>query len=167
MSENNSLADLGKGGSDFHHSYFPMLYSIVQLENKRSFFAPMEINMEIMKKLAVNLRKEYTINYAILKDGGGSSFVCPSIELKYDQEDWAFDKLCPPNHRTYKKKKSNGKVHRGSIYKFLGSKKVSKKSRSNRISPTMVSSCYLDIKLGLQQCNSSSLVIFVLTSWRR
>jgi len=128
VSGNNSLAVLGIGVSDFHHSYFPMLYSIVRSENKRSVFPPMKINMEIMKKLAVKLRKQYPITYAILKDGG-PSFVRPSIELNYDQEDCIVHKLCPPNHKTYRKKKFNGKGHRGSIYKFLESKKVSTKNR--------------------------------------
>jgi hypothetical protein len=38
----------------------------------------MKINMEIMKKLAVKLRRQYPITYAILKDGE-SRFVRPSI----------------------------------------------------------------------------------------
>ena len=86
VSGNNSLAVLGIGISDFHHSYFPMLYSIIQSESKCSVFVLMKINMEIMKKLEVKLKKQYPITYAILKDGG-SSFVRPSIELHYDQED--------------------------------------------------------------------------------
>jgi hypothetical protein len=39
----------------------------------------MKINMEIMKKLAVKLRRQYPITYAILKDGESSRFVRPSI----------------------------------------------------------------------------------------
>jgi hypothetical protein len=38
MSTNNLLAVLGKGVIDFHHTYFMMLYSIVQSEEKNVLF---------------------------------------------------------------------------------------------------------------------------------
>jgi len=66
----------------------------------------------------------------MLKDGG-LSFVRPSEELGYDEEDCIIHKLCPPNHKTYTKKKFSSKSsnHRGSIYRFLESKKVLVKDR--------------------------------------